>query len=125
MLHIDALSVKMGSEATRARMLGTAALIAKHHHPDCLISAELQGRKNVSAVTPWVAKVASNAGEIDCTEHANHDSNNVNAASSDTAAIDPPRSQLKIVWGKKKSSKQNAVVPFEMRLPSPFHLGQP
>ncbi|POM64251.1 Hypothetical protein PHPALM_20247 [Phytophthora palmivora] len=65
LLRVDELGAKMGSEATRARMVDIAASITKHYHVDN-IGTENNGhcdRTNMSAVTPWIDEDTCDVGE--------------------------------------------------------------
>ncbi|RLN83088.1 hypothetical protein BBJ28_00017920 [Nothophytophthora sp. Chile5] len=117
MLRIDKLNAKMGPEVTRARMVDVAALIAAHHHADCLSTeddhvdndAEDHARRHkqsATAVVPWVA------ADEDVSQHDID-----GGGDAPTAAIGPPGSPSKTAW-KKSLSKQNAVAPDETALPA-------
>ncbi|RLN49573.1 hypothetical protein BBJ28_00023472 [Nothophytophthora sp. Chile5] len=117
MLRIDKLNAKMGPEITRAHMVDVAALIAAHHHADCLSTEDdhvdndaddhaQRHNKGTTAVVPWVA----------ADEDVNQ--NGIDAGGdAPTAAIGPPGSPSKTAW-KKSLSKQNAVAPDGIALPA-------
>ncbi|POM57852.1 Hypothetical protein PHPALM_37583 [Phytophthora palmivora] len=113
LLRVDELGAKMGTEATRARMVDIAALITKHYHVDN-VGAENNGhcdRNNMSAVTPWIDEDTCDVGEDRSMDLTDSDLSTVSDCNS---TIDPPRSRSKIAWEQKiLSMKQNAVAPAE------------
>ncbi|ETL99723.1 hypothetical protein L917_03476 [Phytophthora nicotianae] len=130
MLRVDELNVKMGPDATRARMLEIAGFIAKHHHLDRLVtqrgSVESQHSysKNASAVAPWIIGDASSADKPGWVEKVKNRNNKLSVVNDGKTAIDQPNFPPKNAWGKKRlSAKKSAIIPTEISVPSPFNRG--